>query len=643
MDRGGRDRRFDDRDRPPPRAPYRPPPSSGRPPYGRGDASRSNRSPPPVKGRSSPPVDTYVPTNDRAPRPRSRSPGSFRRRSRSPPFRARARSPVAEQSWRTRERSPPPRWSPRRAAAPPRDERYVSPPPPAPPRSKFRSRSPLQAPRGRARSPADLTRGRDYVPAPVRARSPSDSIRSRDYVPAPIRSPPPIRRERPESPSIERYGNHRPPPQRPYSPVPSGRPVAPPSGPRGGPRGGFRERSRSPRRDDRYAMPSIDSRRPRSPSPPRNVRADYRSDHSSGNTSRRSSPPIHPSRMIRQHPAAVDPRPPSGWASADVRAPPRSAARSPLPSPYHARSPLPVERSPLDRDISPPPPPRRAYSPRPRSPPHGPAGYRSPPRVRDFSPPYREDEYFQEEDRPYITRNGYATTGTRRNQNGQAQDFASPTGMTPPVGPASTPMSMSAHNRPGNVSVLAAPRQPRGGPGAPPRRESSYSGPPGGGPRRGPSSSNYPPPVHSRGPPRGPPYSSRPTSPGPGGPGGVPTGPRTAHAPPPYRPSHNTTSKTYPLTQRFSRQLSDLPSIVPGGKLAPSGMDKSIGERLAKLQQEQEKLQKELAEKEEKKRKGLRTWDRLERESARDGLKSELAEQQVRMMAGEGGLGGAAF
>ena len=82
---------------------------------------------------------------------------------------------------------------------------------------------------------------------------------------------------------------------------------------------------------------------------------------------------------------------------------------------------------------------------------------------------------------------------------------------------------------------------------------------------------------------------------------------------------------------------------MPGGRAQPSGIERSVAERLAKLQADQKRLEAELAEKLEKKRAGLRNWDKLERESAREGLKSELAEQQVRVMAGEGGLGGAAF
>src|SRR5207248_156531 len=105
----------------------------------------------------------------------------------------------------------------------------------------------------------------------------------------------------------------------------------------------------------------------------------------------------------------------------------------------------------------------------------------------------------------------------------------------------------------------------------------------------------------------------------------------------------NSTSRTYPLTQRFSHHLSSMPTIVPGGKLLPSGMDKSVADRLSKLQIEREKLEKELEEKQAKKRAGLREWERLERESAREGLKNELAEKQGRVMAGEGDSGGAAF
>ncbi|KAI9671134.1 MAG: hypothetical protein M1817_003641 [Caeruleum heppii] len=223
------------------------------------------------------------------------------------------------------------------------------------------------------------------------------------------------------------------------------------------------------------------------------------------------------------------------------------------------------------------------------------------------------------------------------------------------------PPSMSAHNRPGSVSVLSAPTQPRGGPGPPPRRDNPYPTPPSSGFRRGPAP-HHPPPIHPRGSQAGPP-SGTPSldSPGPSS-GGIPTGPRSSHAPSghhhhhPHHPSshgpaaagafrgsHNSSSRTYPLTQRFAHHLRDLPSVIPGGKLLPSGVPANVAEKLAKLEQDKKRLEQELMEKEEKLRGGLRTWERLERESARDGLRSELAEGQVGILSGESGMGGAAF
>ncbi|KAI9863831.1 MAG: hypothetical protein M1813_003483 [Trichoglossum hirsutum] len=375
----------------------------------------------------------------------------------------------------------------------------------------------------------------------------------------------------------------------------------------------------------------------------------------SGNTSRRSSPPIHPSRLALQQ---TETRSPPSFPSSGGRHHLLSAPRSPA-----ARSPR------RDRDRS---PPRRVYSPR-RSPPRGPAGYRSPPR-RGYSPPPTRG--------PAPQRNGNGVNGPsnhfstptgnshRNDRNdhqkeiprapptGPSRNFSSSAMISPPSGPASTPISMSAHNRLGSQSVLSAPTHPRGTPssGPPSQRSGNFSGPPPSGPRRGP------PPLITRDSPRASPATPTPTASSPGANGSqsasIPTGPR---APPPsaraphlhphssgtFRSGHhNSTSTTYPRTQRFNPHLSALPSIVPGGKLFPpnsSGGDPAISERLSKLQQEQQKIEKELAEKLEKKRKSVRQWERLDRESAREGLKGELAEKQVRMMAGEGGLGGAAF
>jgi hypothetical protein len=64
--------------------------------------------------------------------------------------------------------------------------------------------------------------------------------------------------------------------------------------------------------------------------------------------------------------------------------------------------------------------------------------------------------------------------------------------------------------------------------------------------------------------------------------------------------------------------------------------------RLKKTEEETERLREELRAKEEKLRKSLKTWDKLERDSKAMGLRSELSERHVRVLAGEG-VGGAAF
>lgn len=63
---------------------------------------------------------------------------------------------------------------------------------------------------------------------------------------------------------------------------------------------------------------------------------------------------------------------------------------------------------------------------------------------------------------------------------------------------------------------------------------------------------------------------------------------------------------------------------------------------MKKAKEEEEKIREDLRGKEESLRRGLRMWDKLERESAAAGFKSEASERQVRLMAGEG-MGGAAY
>jgi len=68
--------------------------------------------------------------------------------------------------------------------------------------------------------------------------------------------------------------------------------------------------------------------------------------------------------------------------------------------------------------------------------------------------------------------------------------------------------------------------------------------------------------------------------------------------------------------------------------------DSSKAER---LEEEAARLRKLIDEKEARKRQGLRDWDRLEREAATAVLKSELAEEHLRELTGEGGGNAAAF
>ncbi|KAL9101393.1 MAG: hypothetical protein Q9187_009252, partial [Circinaria calcarea] len=94
---------------------------------------------------------------------------------------------------------------------------------------------------------------------------------------------------------------------------------------------------------------------------------------------------------------------------------------------------------------------------------------------------------------------------------------------------------------------------------------------------------------------------------------------------------------------RFSQHLSSSPSIVPGGKSLPSGLDPAQERRLQQLEDDKKKLLEAIEEKQRAKRQGLREWDKSERESRREGLRSELAEGHLDRLSGEGGMSGGAY
>lgn len=82
--------------------------------------------------------------------------------------------------------------------------------------------------------------------------------------------------------------------------------------------------------------------------------------------------------------------------------------------------------------------------------------------------------------------------------------------------------------------------------------------------------------------------------------------------------------------------------IIPGGKLAPTGMGPEQEKRIKQLEEAAEKMREEIEEKQKSKREALRDWDVRSRESEREGLRSELAERHLeKLTEGEDGAGAA--
>jgi hypothetical protein len=86
--------------------------------------------------------------------------------------------------------------------------------------------------------------------------------------------------------------------------------------------------------------------------------------------------------------------------------------------------------------------------------------------------------------------------------------------------------------------------------------------------------------------------------------------------------------------------LATLPTVINGGRLLPLAFDFSIEKRLMNLKADEEKLVEQAVEKQLLKRQGLRDWDRLQRESALNALRSELAEIHLQRMTEEDRLEG---
>jgi hypothetical protein len=120
--------------------------------------------------------------------------------------------------------------------------------------------------------------------------------------------------------------------------------------------------------------------------------------------------------------------------------------------------------------------------------------------------------------------------------------------------------------------------------------------------------------------------------------------PRGGHFAPGFRGSGNSSSGTYPRTQRFnttSSHLADLPSIVPGGQRLPPH-DPVADSRIKRLEEEAERLRLQIADKEKTKRATLREWNRMGQEAESARLRAEFAEDNLARINGED-MSGPAF
>lgn len=235
----------------------------------------------------------------------------------------------------------------------------------------------------------------------------------------------------------------------------------------------------------------------------------------------------------------------------------------------------------------------------------------------------------------------------------------------PPIGPAATRASSST------VTTMPASQLQKNNPQTPnamPHRTDTTSptNPPSG-PRgyiplnRGPSFSsrggrgggwNQTPSRHLSG--------SAQASAAPSGPSNIPTGPRAASSnganagvPPAQRPFNPPTGPSAqhgngPRHSLAQSLLATMPPIIPGGKADPSmtplllGVTKDIEPHYRKLRDEEEKIREELRVKQERLRRSLYAWTKLERDSRAWEMRSDLSEKSMKNLAGEG-IGGAAF
>jgi hypothetical protein len=182
---------------------------------------------------------------------------------------------------------------------------------------------------------------------------------------------------------------------------------------------------------------------------------------------------------------------------------------------------------------------------------------------------------------------------------------------SPPLGPG------AGFRQSSNATTTTFPRSQRFAPNGQPIPD----GPSGSQQQQSPHTPTAP---SAGAPPSGPRLGRRPTEPH----ASIPSGPRNSI---PTGPASAT-----PSAPAVHPAISSLPTLVPGGQKADPIIDNS---RLLKLQEDAEKLRKVIEEKEARRRKSLREWERMSREVEVAGLRTSLAEGSVRELAGESGGG----
>ncbi|CAK7233881.1 hypothetical protein SBRCBS47491_008760 [Sporothrix bragantina] len=111
------------------------------------------------------------------------------------------------------------------------------------------------------------------------------------------------------------------------------------------------------------------------------------------------------------------------------------------------------------------------------------------------------------------------------------------------------------------------------------------------------------------------------------------------------RPGRGSLAMSSSAPSVAQQAMSNMPAIIPGGKLDPllhTGILPEMMPHYQRLREEEERLRAEMDVKQDRLRKQLRSWDKMEREARAFKLKSDLSEKSLKTISGED-VGGAAF